>query len=129
MMRLKGFSNRGFSYIELVFSLAILGICFLILVPSIIGRNVHNKRMEYNMRAVSALASQADLIRAGTRDALTTGTHEFTLKEQLLQDLPEARASYRVFPTNIPGLKRVHLVVSWQYGGTHDKELEIYVRP
>lgn len=117
---------NGFAYIESIFAAAVICICALILQGSLVKRQIYQAHAEHRSRAMAALVSQADLIRAG-KAPLTPGKHNFVLPEKLLQGLPSARGSYTVSPAGNPGLLLIRLDVSWDFHGAHGGSLKLYV--
>ena len=120
--------GRGFTYLESVVALAIIGICALTLFSSFRSAEASRKRAEQHARAISALISQADLIRSGMapRDP---GRHSFAMEDKLLKDLRGARGYYMVSRLpKTPGLLSVKIHLTWHDRIARRRSLEIYVR-
>ena len=128
MKKPTAYSNRGISYVECLVSLVILGMCILILSPTIAKRKDHLRRTQLHLRAVSALGSEADLIRRTRGPALDGGRHPFLQEEIFLKGLPAAKAYYDVSSSPLKGMARVTMVVSWHHGRRQHREMQIYVR-
>ncbi len=119
------FSNNGFTYLESLVSLLIIGFCALILNAELPAKERGRTNLELHTRAILALSSQADLIRSGMAP-LTPGKHPFVKSEYLLKNIPDARAHYAVSETQTPGLLKVMLRIDWKRG-VH-REFQIYVQ-
>lgn len=121
-------SSRGLSYVECLVALVVVGMCILIISPTIAKRRDHFRRTQHHLRAVAALGSEAELIRRTGGPALDDGSHPFLEEALLLKGLPGARAHYQVSSSPLKGMARVRLVVSWQHGKRQQREMQIYVR-
>ena len=120
--------NKGISYVEYIVALAVLGMCVLILSPSITLRKDHFRKTQLHLRAVTALASEADLIRRTRGPALAGGRHAFIQESLLLKGLPGAEAHYEVSSSPLRGMARVTLSLSWKDRQRQSREMQIYVR-
>jgi type II secretory pathway pseudopilin PulG len=127
MMKPNACLNRGVSYVECLVALAVLGMCVLILSPTIAGRKDHFRKTQFHLRAVTALASEADLIRRTRGPALSGGRHPFIQDTLLLKGLPGAEAHYEVSSGPLRGMARVTLIVSWRDRQRQSREMQIYV--
>jgi len=127
MKKSTGFLNRGFTYVEVVASLAILGMCVLILVPVLSTKKRHETDMRDHLRAMALMISEADLLRSHAGDPPSIGRHAFSSLEKPSPKIPSFTATYDVNATDTAGLMKIKLRVVWQRHGRHQKEMDIYV--
>src|SRR5262245_18070647 len=86
--------SAGFSLMEVIVALAILGLCALILGGGISRNKALRSSADLHARATAVLISRADLIRSGGA-SLSPGKHDFRALH-----LPKAAAYYEVSKTS-----------------------------
>jgi type II secretory pathway pseudopilin PulG len=121
-------NNRGTTYVEVVASLAILGICILILVPVLSMKKGQDERMRDHLHAMTLLISEADRLRHHAGGDLAIGRHPFSSLGETHPQGPLFQAYYDVETTSTPGLLSVRMKVTWRHHGSHQKEMALYVR-
>lgn len=127
MRKSAGFLNRGLTYVEVVVSLALLGMCVLILVPVLSTKKFHETDMRDHLCAMALMISEADLLRSQAGDLTSIGRHQFSSLEKSSSIIPSLRAYYDVTSTDTAGLMKIKLRIEWKRHGLHQKEMDIYV--
>ena len=117
-------SARGTTYMETIVSIAIIGICTLIIFNALVKRKELRQRTSYEERAILALISEADLIRSGAA-SLNGGKHAFTPNTG--QGFPRTQAFYTISKSDTPGCLKAAIAMTWEYRGWQGRRLEIYV--
>ena len=127
MRKSTGFLNRGLTYVEVVASLALLGMCVLILVPVLSTKKRHETEMRDHLYAMALMISEADLLRGHAGAPMSIGRHPFSSLEKPSSRIPSLKATYEVKAAETAGLMKIKLQVVWQRHGRHQKEMDLYV--
>jgi len=114
--------SRGISYIEVIFSIAIISICTLIAALSLNQSRETERKISLQSRVMAAMISQGDLIRTVRGDALASGRHDFLYETFLLVEIPGSDGYYIVTPFEEEGLVKVRMVVTWKDKGLKKKK-------
>jgi prepilin-type N-terminal cleavage/methylation domain-containing protein len=106
-------SRRGFTLLELIVALILLGTVSTIVIPALGWMGVENRLSLQRQEAVQGLGNLMDELTSRPYADLTTDAAEkLELPEALRNQLPGAKLKVEIAETE-PGVKRIRLELGW----------------
>ena len=125
MVRTGRCRQAGTTFIECVAALALLALVLTTSFAALGGRRRFLRGIDERLHVQHAIEKELETLRASPPERLGL-RHGAPLVSDgsELREVPAARASLTVAPTEVPGLRRVRVEVTWGKGGARSAAVE-----